>query len=76
VSDGEFSVVEFYYNGSHAYVERWLDAESAVKLAKVCSDGATAAEGFVVKIIITDGGDNTVFQWEQGKGVTFPERKE
>ena len=54
------------------YVERWLDAKSAVNLAKRCTDAATVVSGFVVKVIITDGGDNTVFQWEHDKGVTFP----
>jgi hypothetical protein len=31
MSECEFSVVEFYSNDTYAYVERWLDAESAVK---------------------------------------------
>ena len=72
MSDSEFSVVEFYSDGYHAYVERRLDAKNAVNLAKRCTDAAMVASGFVVKVIITDGGDNTVFQWEHGKGVTFP----
>jgi hypothetical protein len=72
MSEGEFSVVEFYDDDYYAYVERWLDGESAVRLAKRRSDMATAK---VAKIIITDGGDYTVFQWERGKGVTFPERQ-
>jgi hypothetical protein len=74
MSDGKFSVCEFYDDGYHAYVERWLDAESAVNLAKRCTDAAIVADGLVVKVIVTDGGDDTVFQWERGKGVTFPER--
>ena len=70
----EFSVVEFYDSGYHAYVEPcWLDAKGAVELSKRCTDAATAAEGFVNKVIIVDGGDNTVFEWQRGKGVTFPE---
>jgi len=44
-----------------------------VELAKRCTDAATAAEGFVNKVIIVDGGDNTVFEWQPGKSVTFPE---
>jgi hypothetical protein len=68
----EFSVVEFYDNGYHACVERGLDAESAVKLAKRCADAAAATGEFVVKIIVTDGDNYTVFEWQHGKGVTFP----
>jgi hypothetical protein len=64
----EFSVVEFYDDDSHAYVARQLDARDAVYLAKHCTrrlhDGVT-------RIIITDGGDDTVFEWQRGKGVTF-----
>ena len=71
----EFSVVEFYVNGTHRYVERWLPAKEAVELAKRCTDAAELAGSLVTRVIITDGGDFTVFQWEQGRGVTFPERK-
>jgi hypothetical protein len=69
--DGEFSVVEFYDDGFHAYVERWLDAKSAVMLAKRCTDRAMVT-GHIAKVVITDGGDNTCFEWQYGKGVTFP----
>ena len=69
--EGEYSVVEFYTNGYHAYVARWLDAEGAVNLARRCTDAATVIGGLVHKVIITDGGDCTNFVWEYGKGVTF-----
>jgi hypothetical protein len=72
MSDGEFSVAEFYSDGFHAYVERWLDAESAVRLAKRCTEKPAATQGWIRKVIITDGGDDTMFQWEHSKGVTFP----
>lgn len=68
----EFSVVEFYDNGSHAYVERWLDAERAVILAKVLTHDAG---NNVNRIIITDGGDDCVFEWKRGEGITWPTGK-
>lgn len=69
-SDGEFSVVEFFTNGTHAYVEpRWLDAECAVEMSKLLVDRKDPS---VDKVVITDGGDNTVFMWERGKGITWP----
>lgn len=71
MSQGEFNVVEFYDDGYHAYVERWLDAESAVRLARRCTEKVAARQGWISKVIITDGGDDTVFVWEHGKGVTF-----
>jgi hypothetical protein len=72
----EFSVCEFYDDGYHAYVERWIGAKDAVLLAaKIAKEVRHPAyKGPVTKVIITDGDDFTVFAWERGKGVTFPER--
>jgi hypothetical protein len=64
----EFSVVEFFDNGTHAYVQRWLDAKDAVYLAKHCIDHLHDG---VERIIITDGGDFTTFEWKKGQGITF-----
>jgi hypothetical protein len=66
---GEFSVAEFYDNDTHAYVGRWIDAKDAVYLAKHC---IRRLHDNVVRIIITDGGDDCVFEWQRGKGITFP----
>jgi hypothetical protein len=68
----EFSVVEFYDDDTHAYVERGLDARDAVALAWVSTRIADLEDSNIVRVIITDGGDYTTFQWERGKGVTFP----
>lgn len=68
----EFSVVEFYADGTHLYIARWLDAESAVKMAKLCCDEHVNHPDIITKIIITDGGDFTVFEWQPDKGVTWP----
>jgi hypothetical protein len=70
--EGEFSVVEFYDDGVHSYVERDLPAKQAVELARYCVVGASDENSIVKRIIITDGGDYTVFQWERGTGITFP----
>ena len=72
MSEDEFSVVEFFADDTHRYVERRLSAEDAVKLAKFWTERPAARLGFMIKVIITDGGDFTVFQWEHDKGVTFP----
>jgi hypothetical protein len=72
----EFSVVEYYDDDRCAYVERWLDPESAFKLARRCADAAMAASGLVARVIILDGEDFTVFEWKFGEGVTFPKKGE
>jgi hypothetical protein len=72
VSRNEFSVVEFYDDGFHKYVDRWMDAHDAVHLARELID---RSDDHVVRIIITDGGDFTVFEWKQDLGVTFPPKE-
>jgi hypothetical protein len=69
-----FSVVLFFPDDSHHYEARDLDAEAAVMLAKRCTERPAALAGLIRQIIITDVDDCTVFQWQYGQGVTFPER--
>lgn len=68
----QFSVVLFYADDTHQYVRRWIDARTAVETAKAYTQGPAALAGIVRRIIITDGGDDTCFAWEWGKGVTYP----
>ena len=71
----EFSVVQFFANDAgYEYVCRFVDGETAVETALQLSRSVGGRMGFVEKIIITDGGDYTVFEWQYGKGVTYPER--
>ena len=73
----EFSVVAFYDDGLHQYIKRWMDAEEAVKMAAGLVEMVLDVKqtGGVNRIIITDGGDHTVFEWTRDKGVTFPTRE-
>ena len=43
-----------------------------MQLAKRCMQSANAQTGIVVRIIITDGGDSTCFEWQHGRGIVFP----
>lgn len=72
MSLGEFSVVQFFDNGEHEYVRRGVAAEEAVQAAAHYCRSVGARLGFVTMVIITDGDDYRVFQWERGKGVVFP----
>lgn len=69
----EFSVYQ-WFAGSLQYEEvlRFVDAETAVQKARSLSMSIGAAIGTTQFIRISDGGDSTVFEWEYGKGVTFP----
>lgn len=72
----EFSVCQFFSDGTYEYVRRWVNAEEAVKVAKHYTGSAGAKLGTTVKVIITDGGDMTAFEWQHGKGIVFPPKGE
>lgn len=68
----EYAVVLFFPDESYLYEGRGLDAQTAVWLAKECSQRPAAQAGFIRRIIITDQGDHTTFEWKFGVGVTYP----
>ena len=70
----EFSVCQFFADGYHEYVCRYVGAEEAVNVAKRYTESVGARIGTTVRVIITDGGDFTVFEWKAGEGVTYPPR--
>ncbi len=75
MSNGEYSVYQFFEDGTYERVRHGVDAESAVKAAKHYTDSVGAKLGTTTRVIITDGGDNTAFEWKRGEGVVFPPRE-
>lgn len=75
-SKREFSVCQFFPDDSYEYVRRFVTAEEAVAAAKFYTSNVAAQTGLTKRVIITDGGDCVNFEWEFGKGITFPPRKE
>ena len=69
---GEFSVAQFFHDDFYEYVARFVSAGEAVLLARNCTRSVAAQTGIVNRVIVTDGGDNTVFEWKRGEGITFP----
>lgn len=70
--DGEFSVCQFFSDGSYEYVRRFVSAEDAVRAFKTYSECVGAKIGTTVRVIITDGGDRTNAEWIRGKGIVYP----
>jgi hypothetical protein len=70
-SYGEFSVCQFFEDGTSEYIRRYVDAEEAVRAAHFYTHNVAAKLGIVKRVIITDGGDCINFEWILGKGVTF-----
>lgn len=72
----EFSVWLFFKDGHYIAEQRWLKAETAVTLARDVTLRPAAQVGLIERVIITDGGDSTVFEWKYGRGITFPAQNE
>lgn len=70
----EYSVCQFFADGSYEYVARFVGAEEAVNTAKSYTERPAAKIGIIQRVIITDGGDCCCFEWQFGKGVTYPPR--
>lgn len=68
----EFSVCQFFEDGSYEYVRRNVGAEEAVTAARHYTDNVAAKMGITQRVIITDGGDACVFEWKRGEGVIYP----
>ena len=71
-TEGEFSVAQFFTDGTNEYVRRYVGAEEAVKAFAHYIDSVAVQLGMVAKVIITDGLDQTNMEWQYGKGITFP----
>jgi hypothetical protein len=68
----EFSVCQFFPDGSYEYVLRFVSAKEALQTAKYYTAKISAGPGQATRVIITDGGDCIAFEWVYGKGITFP----
>jgi hypothetical protein len=76
MNENEFSVYQFFTdNIGYERAAHFVDAETAVRLAQRLTHTVGARLGMVERIIITDGGDYTVFEWKKGEGVTYPNRR-
>lgn len=73
MSAGEFSVYQYFQDDSYEKAASAIDLESAVKLARRLAASVGGRIGTTRRIIITDSGDCTVFEWLFDEGVTFPE---
>ena len=72
VMTGECSTCQFFADDSYEYVQRFVDAETAVRSLRHYATSVGAKIGTTKRVIVTDGGDSIVLEWEFGKGITFP----
>lgn len=71
MTQDEFSVYQFFEDGSYERVREFVSAEEAVTAAKHYTTSLGARLGTTQKVIITDGDDYTCFEWQYGKGITY-----
>lgn len=72
MSEELFSVYQFFADGGCERVRELVGPEDAFRAAKNCTTSLGGQWGTTVRVIVTDGGDNTVFEWKHGQGVTYP----
>jgi hypothetical protein len=72
MSEDEFSVCQFFEDGSYEYVRRYVTVEEAAQVFKHYTTNVASKMGVVKRVIITDGNDFTNIEWQYGKGITFP----
>jgi len=72
MSEGQFSVCQFFVDGSYEYVARFVSVEDAIEKFQHYTNSVAAKIGMTTRVIITDGGDCVNQEWEFGKGITFP----
>jgi hypothetical protein len=68
----EFSVHQFFADGTNETVAEYVPPEKACEIAKGLTQSLGAKLGTTMRVIITDGGDCCCFEWEFGKGIIFP----
>jgi len=68
----QFSVWIFWADGTHSAVAVLIKADEAMRLARVLSIYLGPADPNCERIIVADGGDETVFEWRRGTGITWP----
>lgn len=73
-TEGQFSTIQFFDDDEYEYVRRFVGPEEAVNAAAHYVTSVGARIGITIKVIVTDGGDNTVFAWERDKGITWPDK--
>ncbi len=70
-----FSVVQYFEDDTYEYVRKAVDAKEALAAFSHYTTSVGVQIGFVKRVIIIDSGDCVAYEWEYGKGITFPKEK-
>ena len=70
--DNEFSVYHYGFEDVQVAEKRFVSADEAMRTVAALIRSPAAQIGVMKRIIVTDGGDFTNFEWKYGEGITFP----
>lgn len=70
---GQYSVYAWTFDDVEERVAAYVDAGTALAVAHGLVANVGAKLGFTSRVMITDGSDRSVFEWEHGMGVIWPE---
>jgi len=71
MTEETFSVFQFFEDGSYEAVRNHVGPEEAALAAYQCCNNVAANCGMIRRVIITDSGGCTCFEWRYGEGVIF-----
>ena len=74
----EFSVIQFFKDGSYEKVRTFVSAEEAMNAFNYYTRNVASRLGITHRVIITDGGDCIALEWQYDRGIVFglPSQKE
>lgn len=75
MTQDEFSVCQFFPDGSYEYVRRYVSPEEAMKAAHFYTTNVSSRLGFTTRVIVTDGGDCVNWEWKYGEGIVYPPKE-
>jgi hypothetical protein len=73
MAGGEFSVCQFFPDGTYEYTRRYVPAQEAVTAFVHYCTSVGAKMGTTARVILTDGGDEINMEWKYEDGIVFPE---
>lgn len=68
----EFSVYQWFSNGSREDVLSFVDMEKAIQTATNLASSVGARIGTTQRVIVTDGDDYCCWEWKRDEGIIFP----
>jgi hypothetical protein len=69
---GNFSVMQFFADGSAERVLDQAPVNTAMSQAGQCCTSVGAQVGTTTRVVIVEDGDAIVLEWKFGEGITFP----